>query len=366
MSRNPIFMIETHRDVQRASLRTWCCRVNVRRPVESRKGDLVKNCFRPACLVAGGFIGLAVQATAAAQTFPNRPVRLIVQGVTSSGPDLITRPIAQRVSQSIGQPVIVENRPGAGGLVAAQMAIGSPADGYTLLVAASGTISIAPFLMKKPPYDPLTDLAPVTLLAVAPLIITAHPSLAAASVKDLVGLAKSGAKKIQFGTPGVGSVQHLAMEMFSQEAGVSLDHIPYKSGASAVIDAVGGQIQLVITAIPVVLPHIRASRLRPIAVTSAMRSTVFPDVPSVAEAGLAGFDAVTWYGLYAPRNTPGSIVNKLYSEVRKATEGADVKAAAMQEGVELDVRGPQALGDFQRIDMARWQKIIRDSHIVLE
>ena len=338
----------------------------MRRVDESTTGDFMKNLLLRSSALAGGLIGLVLHGVTWSQPYPSRPIRLVVQGLASSAPDIIMRPIAQRVSQSVGQPVIVDNRPGAGGVVAAQIAVSAPPDGYTILVAASGTISIVPFLMKTQPYDPLEDLAPVTLVAIAPLIVTAHPSLPVTSVKDLIAFAKSSPKKILFGTPGVGSVQHLTMEMFNHAAGVSLGHIPYKGGAAAVIDTVGGQIQLVITAIPAVLPQIKASRLRALGVTSAKRSSAVPDVPTIAESGLPGFEAATWYGMYAPRNTPAKIVEKLYTEMRKATEAPDVKSAAAQEGVELEVKGSRALAEFQRIDMAKWQRIIRESNIVLE
>ena len=338
----------------------------MRRVDESTTGDFMKNLLLRSSALAGGLFGLALHGVTWSEPYPGRPIRLVVQGLASSAPDIIMRPIAQRVSQSVGQPVIVDNRPGAGGVVAAQIAVSAPPDGYTILVAASGTISIVPFLMKKQPYDPLEDLAPVTLVAIAPLIVTAHPSLPVTSVKDLIAFAKSSPKKILFGTPGVGSVQHLTMEMFNHAAGVSLGHIPYKGGAAAVIDTVGGQIQLVITAIPAVLPQIKASRLRALGVTSAKRSSAVPDVPTIAESGLAGFEAATWYGMYAPRNTPTKIVEKLYTEMRKATEAPDVQSAAAQEGVELEVKGSRALAEFQRIDMAKWQRIIRESNIVLE
>jgi tripartite-type tricarboxylate transporter receptor subunit TctC len=338
----------------------------MRRVDESAKVGIMKNLFLGSGALAGGLIGLILHDVTWSQPYPSRPVRLVVQGAASSAPDIIMRPIAQRFSQSVGQPVIVDNRPGAGGVVAVQIAVSAPPDGYTILVAASGAISIVPFLVKKLPYDPLEDLAPVTLVAIAPLIVTAHPSVPIASVKDLVALAKSTPKKILFGTPGVGSVQHLTMEMFNHAAGVSLGHIPYKSGASAVIATVGGETQLAITAIPAVLLQIKASRLRALGVTSAKRSSAVPDVPTIAESGLPGFEAVTWYGMYAPRNTPAKIVEKLYAEMRKATEAPDVKSAAAQEGVELEVKGSRALAEFQRIDMAKWQRIIRESNIVLE
>jgi tripartite-type tricarboxylate transporter receptor subunit TctC len=312
-----------------------------------------------------GMIGMLAHGLAWPQAYPDRPIRLVVQGSASSAPDIIMRPIAQRFSQAVAQPVIVDNRPGAAGVVAAQIVVSAPPDGYTILVAASGSISIAPYLMKKPPYDPRQDLAPVTLIAVAPLIMTAHPSFPAGSVKELIALARN-RTTILLGTPGVGSIQHLTLEMFNRASGVALTHVPYKSGASAVIDALGGQIQLALTAIPAVLPQIKAARLRALAVTSARRSSALPTVPTIAESALPGFDAATWYGMYAPRNTAVRIVEKLHAEMRKASETADVKSAAAEEGVELEVKGPRALAEFQQIDMGKWRKIIRESKIVLE
>jgi tripartite-type tricarboxylate transporter receptor subunit TctC len=250
--------------------------------------------------------------------------------------------------------------------VAAQIAASAPPDGYTVLVAASGTVAIAPLLMKNLPFDPLTDLTPVTMIAVAPLIVTAHPSVRAATIRDLIALAKSSPKKIMFGTPGIGSVQHLTMELFNRAAGVSLVHVPYKSGASAVIDTVGGQIQLAVTSIPAVLPHIRASRLQALGITSEKRSAVVPAVPTFDESGLPGFKAATWYAMYAPKKTSARIVDRLYIEVRKAAELPDVKSTAAQEGVDLQPAGPAALAQFQQVDMAKWQRVIGASHIVLE
>lgn len=326
----------------------------------------MKDPFVGSVAVVAGIIGLALQGATWSQPYPNRPIRLIVQGVPSSAPDIITRPIARRVSQSVGQSVIVDNRPGAGGVIAAQIAVSALPDGYTFLVAASGTISIAPFLMKKRPYDPLEDLAPVTILTVAPLVVTAHPSVPAASVKDLIALAKSGSTRLQIGTPGVGTVQHLTVEMFNRAAGVSLGHVPYKGGGAAVIDTLGGQIPLVITSIPAVLPHVMASRLRALGITGAKRSPVIPDAATFAESGLPGFEAATWYAVYAPRNTPAKIIERIYTEIRQAAEAPDVKLTAAQQGVELQVTGALALTELQRTDMAKWQRVIRESNIAAE
>jgi tripartite-type tricarboxylate transporter receptor subunit TctC len=279
------------------------------------------------------------------------------------------RPVAKRFSESVGQQMILDNRPGAAGVVAAQIVSSAAADGYTILIAASGAMSIAPFLAKKPPYDPLQNFSPVTLLAVAPLIVAAHPSLPVKSIKELIALAKAKPKQILFASAGTATVGHLTMEMFSRAAGVTMAHVPYKSGTPAVIDAVSGQVQLVITGVPAVLPQIKASRLRALAVTSAKRSAAVPAVLSIAESGVQGFDSLIWYGIFAPKNTPADIVQKLFFELRKATDGAGVKSAAIQEGVDLEVTGPRPLAEFHRLDVEKWQKVIRDirdSGVVLE
>ena len=321
--------------------------------------------WQSAALVAG-LLGSILNGVAWSQTYPDRPIRLVVQGLAASTPDIIMRPIARFLSQSLGQPVIVDNRPGAGGMVAAQTVMNSPADGYTILVASSGTMSIAPFLMKKQPYDPLGDFVPVTLVAIAPLIVTANPTLPASSMKELIALAKSDSRGIRYGTPGVGTVQHLTMEMLSQAAAVSLSHIPYKGGAAVVTDAMGGHVQLAITAIPAVLPQLKSTHLKALGVTSARRSPVLPEVPTIAESGLVGFEAATWYAMYAPRNTPAAIIDRLVTEMRKAADASEVKAVAAQEGVDLEVGGARTLEALQRADTAKWRRIIRESKIVLE
>jgi tripartite-type tricarboxylate transporter receptor subunit TctC len=269
----------------------------------------------------------------------------------------------------LGQQFIVDNRPGGGGIVSAQITATSPADGYTVFLTGSGGVTIAPFLAKKRPYDPVQDFAPVTLVAIAPLIMTNHPSLPVRSVKDLVGLAKARPNQLIFASTGAGSVQHLTIEKFSRAAGINVVHVPYKGGAPAVMNTVSGEAQLVITAIPPVLSHIRSTRLRALAVTSSQRSSAVPEVPTVAESGLPGFESVTWYGMFAPKNTPAAIVDRLFNEIRKAADSTSVKSILAQEGLEPAVNGPRALADFHRADIARWQKVIRDlreSNIALE
>jgi len=317
-------------------------------------------------LVSVTLVGTITGEPSWSQAYPGKPVRLVVQTAAGSTPDVIMRPIAQKISESVGQQIVVDNRAGAAGVVAAQIVANSPPDGYTVLFASSGAMSIAPFLARKQPYDPVQDFSPVTLVASAPLIVSAHPSLPVKSVKELIGLAKAKPNQITFASPGSGTVQHLTIEMFGRAAGISVLHVPYKSGAPAVIDAVSGQVQLVITAIPAVLQQVKSSRLRALAVTSAKRSSTLPEVPAIAESGLTGFESVTWYGIFSPRNTPVGVVDKLHGELRKATERPEVKSIAAQEGVELGVNGPQALAVLHRQDMAKWQKIIRASKITLD
>ena len=321
-----------------------------------------------------GLLGVALASHVAqedswCQTYPNKPVRVIVPGPPGSAPDVVARVIARRLSELMGQQVFVDNRPGGGGVVSAQIAANSPADGHTVLLTSSGAVSIAPFPARTRPYDPIQDFTPVTLLVVAPLIITSHPSLPVRSVKELISLAKARPNQLIFASTGSGSVQHLTIEMFSRAAGINVVHVPYKGGAPAVIDTMSGEAQLLSTTISPVLPHLQSARLRALAVSGSTRSPAVPAVPTVAESGMPGFQSVTWYAMFTPRHTPAAIVQTLYREVRKATQSTAVNAALDPEGMELDVKGPRALADFHQADIGRWQKIVRDlraSNVILE
>jgi len=318
------------------------------------------------CMLMFAGAGTIVGGPAWCQAYPTKPVRVVLPGPPGTAPDVIARTITQKVSQSLGRQFIVDNRPGAGGIVSAQITAAAPADGYTLLLASSGALTIAPFLAAKRPYDPVQDFAPVTLVAIAPLIVTAHPSLPVNSVKDLIALAKARPKQLMFASTGTGSVQHLTIELLSREAGIDFVHVAYKGGAPAVLSTVSGEAQLLITAIPAVLAQIRSSRLRALGVTSGQRSSALPEVPTLSQSGLPGFESVTWYGMFAPKNTPAAVIETLYSEIRKAADGASVKSTLAQEGVELQVNGPRSLAEVLRTDTAKWQKVIRESNIVLD
>ena len=325
------------------------------------KGALIGNSARIA-----GAIMLAVSAPSWPQVYPVKPIRLIVAGPPGGGNDVITRPIAQRLSEAMGQPVIVDNRAGAGTLVAGQATVASAPDGYTFLMATISTMCISPYLARKRPYDPVQDFTPITLVATAGLIVTVHPTLPAKTTRELIGLAKSRPGQLMYASNGAGSLSHLTTEMFSRAAGITMVHVPYKGGAPAAIDTIGGHTQVVITAIPTLIAHVKSSRLRAIAVTSIRRSPAVPDVPTVAEGGVLGFESSQWYAAFAPKNTPTPIVEKLYSELGKATDNAAVKAALSQEGAELTATGPKQLGILVQADSAKWQKLVRDSRVVLD
>ncbi len=276
------------------------------------------------------------------------------------------RPVAQRLNEQMGQQVVVDNRPGAGGTLAGQLVMTLPADGYSLLVSTAGGFSVAPFVSRQQPYHPERDFAPITMVATAPMMIAVHPALPVRAVRDLVVLAKSTQHQLFYASNGQASFSHLTAEYFSQVAGVRMTHVPYKGGTPAVIDTVSGQVHLIMTALPTLMAQVKSLRLRAIAVTSAKRTAVVPDLPTVAESGYPHFEVLQWYGVVAPKGTPPRIIERLYNEFRRAGESAVLKGPLAQEGAELMVTGPQALADFLRADIAKWRRVIRDSNIVLE
>ena len=312
-------------------------------------------------LVAGG--------SSWGQSYPAKPVRLIIGGLPGTAPDVIARLIAPSMSESMGQSLILDNRGGGAGLLGAQITATAGPDGYTVLIVGGGSLVIVPFLVKTPPYDPVADFTPVTLVTLAPLVLAVNPSLPVKSVPELISLSKAKPKDLLYGTPGVGSIHHLTIEMLNRAAGINLIHVPYKGGPPAVIDTIAGRVHLVITTVIPSAPHVKAERLRAIAVTSAKRTSVYPDVPTVAESGVQGFESHQWFGIFTPRNTPGAIREKFYKEVRKAVDKPGTTAILDQEGQLLAVDGPKALDEFRRTETAKWRKIIsqlRESGIVLE
>jgi tripartite-type tricarboxylate transporter receptor subunit TctC len=318
----------------------------------------MKKSWWPVVVLLTASIALVAGGSAQARTYPTKPVRLIIGGLPGTAPDIIARLVSPTISESLRQPLILDNRGGGAGLLGAQITAAAPPDGYTVLIVGGGSLVIVPFLTKKRPYDPVADFTPVTLVTLAPLVLASNPSLPVKSVKELIALSKAKPKQLLYGTPGVGSIHHLTVEMFNRAAGTDVLHVPYKGGPPAVVDTIAGRVHLVITTVIPVSPHIKAARLRGIAVTSAKRTTVFPDLPTVAESGVPGFESHQWYGIFTPRNTPTAIREKLFKEVRKAMDKPDTMAVLDQEGQQLAVNGPQALAEFRQAETAKWQKII--------
>jgi tripartite-type tricarboxylate transporter receptor subunit TctC len=293
-------------------------------------------------------------------------VRLISSGSAGGGADILVRPIVHKLSEAFGQQVVVDNRGGAGGVLAAQAVLAAAPDGYTMFFANAINMSIAPAVRSRLPFDPMKDFSPVTRVATTPLMIAVHPSLPAKSVKELIAFAKVRPKQVLCASNGEGTIQHLTIEMFNRAANIVCLHVPYKGGTPAVIDTVAGQTQVVITAVPTLLAQVRASRLRALAVTSRERISTLREVPTVAESGFTDFEAVQWYGFFGHARTPVAVIERWSSEVRKAIESPSVRTGMMHEGAEPAADGPQALAEFHRADIAKWQKVVRESRIVLE
>jgi len=294
-----------------------------------------------------------------AQNFPNRSLRMVIHFPPGGPTDFVGRALGQKLSEAWKQQVIVENRPGAGGVIGIEAVLRSPADGYTLLFGTGGSLALAPALTPKLPYNVFTDLAPITLAVINPQILVVHPSLPVRTVNDLIKLAKSKPGQINYGSVGPGSPQHMGMELLKSMAGVDLVHIPYKGTAPAMTELIAGQISAMFNSMPSVLPHIATGRLRGIAVGSAKRSPAAPDIPTVAEAGLKGFQYVTWYALLAPAATPKDVITKINAESVKILSHPEMVQRLSSQGAEPTPGTPDELGKFMREEFEDWKKVIK-------
>ncbi|MEO8441377.1 MAG: tripartite tricarboxylate transporter substrate binding protein [Betaproteobacteria bacterium] len=304
-------------------------------------------------------VAVAVVTPAAAQTYPSKPVRMVIHFPPGGPTDFVGRAIAQKLTEAWGQQIVVDNRPSAGGIVGVESVVRSAPDGYTLLFATGGSMSIAPAMGIKLPYDVFKDLAPVSLIVVNPQILVLHPSLPANSLKELIALAKSKPGQINYASVGPGSPNHLGMEMLKHMAGIDLVHIPYKGTAPALTDVLAGHVSLMFNSMPSVLPHVNAGRLRAIAVGSAKRSPAAPNIPTVAEAGVPGFEYVTWYGLFVPAGTPKPIIAKLNSEIVNILNNPDMVQRLASQGAEPQSTTPEGLAKYMREEYDRWRKVIQ-------
>jgi len=297
--------------------------------------------------------------------YPTKPVRLVVAGPAGGGADVLARPISRKLSEAFGQQVIVDNHGGGAGIPASLIVLRSRPDGYTIFFANAIQMAVSPALRPNLPFDPVQDFSPVTLVATTPLVLAVHPSLPAKSVAEFVTLAKARPGEILVASNGDGTIQHLTIAMFSTASGIRILHVPHKGGPPAVLDTVGGHTQAIITALPTLLGQVRASRLRPLAVTSVRRASVLPDVPTVSESGWSGFEAVQWFAIFAPAKTPDSVIARWDNEVRRTGDVQSVRGALSAEGADISINGPKALAEFQRADISRWRKVVNDSGIKL-
>ena len=304
--------------------------------------------------------GLFLQS-AQAKTYPDRPIRLVIPFPPGGGSDITGRTIAQKLGEALGQQVVADNRGGAGGNIGTDIVAKAVPDGYTICMALSGPFSINGSLLGKLPFDPLKDFALITLAGATPNLLVAHPSLAAHTVKELIALAKASPGKINFASSGLGTPAQLAGELFNTMAGVKLVHVPYKGASPALTDLLAGQVQLMFSTMPPSLPQVKAGKLKAIAVTSAKRSVTTPELPTIAEAGLPGFEAITWYGMAAPAGTPPAIVKKLNAEVVKLLHLPDVKERLLATGTEASGTTPEEFATYIKSETVKWAKVIKAS-----
>ena len=300
-----------------------------------------------------------------AQAYPNKPVRMIVTFAAGGGTDLVARAVSPKLSEFLGQPVVVENRAGANGAVGAEAVARSAPDGYTLCVCAAGTMAVGPHLTKQP-FDSFKDFAPISLLATSPFVVTVNPAVQAGNVRELIAMAKAHPGKINFGSSGLGGAPHLSTELFKHMTSTDMVHIAYKGLGPAITDLLGGQIHMMFADVGVVAPHLKSGKLRGLAISSATRSAVLPDLPTVAEAGVPGYAAGTWYGLFAPAGTPAPVVARISADLHKVLTLPEIRTALVGQGVEPAPMTPEQAGAFLREEHAKWGKVIRDAKIKLD
>ncbi|HZE10115.1 MAG TPA: tripartite tricarboxylate transporter substrate binding protein [Burkholderiales bacterium] len=300
------------------------------------------------------------------QTYPARPVRIIVAFSAGGGTDLVARAVAQKLSERWGQSVLVDNRVGASGMIGADAVAKANPDGYTLLMASPQEIAVNHFLFAKVAYDPERDFAPITLVAVTPLVVAAYPGVPAKNMQELVALAKAQPGTLGFATPGTGSTQHLTGEMLMDQAGIKLVHIPYKGAGQSIPDVLGGQVPLGIYGLLTISQHAKSGKMRILAVTTPKRSSAAPEIPTLAESGFPGFDTSLWFGLLAPAATPKDIVAKVHDDVVQALKLPDVKARIAEQGAGIVGDTPAEFAAFIAAESAKYAKIIKQAGVKLD
>lgn len=309
---------------------------------------------------------LSITVPAAAQQYPAKPIRMIIGFPPGGGTDIVGRIVGQKLSEVLGQQILPDNRGGASGQIAAELTAKAPPDGYTVMMAHIAAISILPSLYPKMPYDAAKDFAPISLVAIGPNLLVVHPSVPVRSVKELVAFAKARPGQLHYASPGAGTVQHLAGELFKLQAKVDMLHVPYKGSGQSIVDLVAGHVHLDFDSVPPVLPHVRSGRLRALAVTSQKRFSILPDIPTVNEGGVPGFDMSTWWGLVAPAAVSKDIVARLQSETVKVLRQPDVKEKIAFAGADTVGNTAEEFAAFIRAERAKYARIVKDANIKLE
>ena len=310
-------------------------------------------------------LGLAT-GTSFAQQYPTKPIRLLVGFAPGGGTDIVARVIGQKLSEWWGQQVIVENRAGATGTIAADFVSKAAPDGYTLLMGHVNSNAIAPTIFKKLPYDAIKDFASVTYVGYVPNVLTVHPSLPVKSVKELVALAKSRPGELTCASSGTGSTQHLALELFMTLTGVKIIHVPYKGSGQAIVDLVAGQVLMNFDTMPPVIDHIKSNRLRALAVTTPKRASQLPEIPTLDETGLKGFEMTNWYGVVAPAGVPRDIINKVNADINKALQDPGVRKRLVDVGTEIGGGTPESFDNFIKSEIAKYTKLVKAANVQLD
>lgn len=302
---------------------------------------------------------MSFPALAAAQTYPEKPIRVILSVPAGATPDVTARLITPGISRLLGQQLVVDNRPGAGGMIGAEIASKAAPDGYTLFISSPGALTILPHLRSKVPYDTLRDFVPISLISIGPFVLITHPSVPARTVKELIALAKAQPGKLNYASAGNGTANHLAMELFKHMAGIDIVHVPYKGAPQAVTDVVAGHMNMMFNSIAPIVGHIKAGRLRVLGIASAQRSPQLPDVPTISEAGVPGFEAVNWFGMFAPAKTPKRIIARLNEAVVKVVHTPEIQAQFLVLGADPVGGSAEEFAAFVRRDMEKYAKIVK-------
>ena len=305
----------------------------------------------------------ALTVSAVADDYPNKAIRLIMPYPIGGSIDIAGRMVAQRLADNLGQAVVVDNRTGAGGIVGTETGARAAPDGYTVLMGGTGTLALSPSLQKNLPYDPNKDFTPVTLLVTIPYVVVVQPSFKAANIKELIALAKAKPNEINYGSGGSGSAPHLAAELFKTMADVRITHVPYKGSTPAITDTMSGQVQLTFTGIPSVMTQMKAGRLRPIGVTSLKRTAALPEVPTIAESGVPGYEVNPWFGVLLPARTPQPLVSRLNAEILKVLQLPATRERFAAEGFEAAGNTPAQFAAYIKAEQIKWGKVIKDAGI---